>query len=94
MKKKGRLTTGKDKGASPLGKQVGLIIRKLRKEAGLSQKEFARKTGLTQPAICWIETGKVDIRLATLGRVLARIGLKKSALRVLFKAIERDTETS
>ncbi len=45
-------------------------IRKLRKRAGLTQKELARRAGVSQSLIARIESGSVDPRLSTLKRIL------------------------
>jgi len=45
-------------------------IRKLRKRAGLTQKELARRAGVSQSLIARIESGSVDPRLSTLRRIL------------------------
>lgn len=37
---------------------VGERIAQYREEAGMSQRELAKKSGLTSPAICQYESGK------------------------------------
>ncbi len=45
-------------------------IRYLRKKAGLTQEELARRSGLSQGLISRIEKGKIDTRLSTLRKLL------------------------
>lgn len=48
----------------------GEHIRKLRKEAGLTQKKLAELAGVSQAHIAKIEQGKVDPRLSTVNKIL------------------------
>ncbi len=45
-------------------------LRRLRKRAGLTQKELAKRAGVSQSLIARIESGSVDPRLSTLRRIL------------------------
>jgi len=45
-------------------------IRRLRKKAGLTQAELAKRAGVSQSLIARIETGSVNPRLTTLKRIL------------------------
>jgi transcriptional regulator with XRE-family HTH domain len=45
-----------------------------RKRVGLTQRELARRTGISQPMISAIERGKQDPRHGTLERILAAAG--------------------
>ena len=58
-------------------------IRSLRKKAGLTQKEVARRAGVSQSLIARIEAGTVDPRLSTLRKILAVL---EEALEKLPKA--------
>lgn len=49
---------------------TGEAIRRLRKRAGLTQKELARRAGVSQSLISRIEKGSVDPKLSTLQAVL------------------------
>ena len=55
---------------------IGEIIREARKEAHMTQEEFARKTGTRKSFISRIENGHSDIQLSTLYR-LVEIGFGK-----------------
>jgi predicted transcriptional regulator len=48
----------------------GSLIRKLRTEAGLTQKKLAEFVGVSQAHIAKIEQGKVDPRLSTVNRIM------------------------
>lgn len=49
---------------------TGGFIKKLRTEAGLTQKRLAELAGVSQAHIAKIEEGKVDPRLSTVNRIL------------------------
>ncbi len=55
---------------------LGAVLRDARRRAGLSQQELADRTGLAQPTVSHIERGTSDVRLETLFRVLATLGLE------------------
>lgn len=56
--------------------QIGQIIKKARKEAGLTQEELAKRSGTTKNYISRIENDKSDIELGTLRKII-EIGLDK-----------------
>jgi len=56
------------------------VIRKIRKELGITQEELARKAGVTQAYIAKLESGKVDPRLSTFNRILQALLECKKAL--------------
>lgn len=56
--------------------RIGGIIRKARKEAGLTQEELAKKSGTSKTYISRIENNKSDIELGTLRKII-EIGLDK-----------------
>ncbi len=45
-------------------------LRKLRLKAGLSQRELARRAGVSQSLIARLEKGQVNVRMTTLQRIL------------------------
>ncbi len=49
---------------------TGSTLKRLRTEAGLTQKKLAELVGVSQAHIAKIEQGKVDPRLSTINRVL------------------------
>ncbi len=55
---------------------IGHMIRRARKEAGLTQEELARRSGTTKNYISRIENNKSDIELGTLIKIV-EIGLNK-----------------
>ena len=54
--------------------KIGLFIRKLRLEKGLTQKELAKKLHTTKSAISRLENHADSIRLATLEKVAQALG--------------------
>lgn len=56
--------------------KIGLLLKAAREEAGLSQGEVARNSGTTRNYISKIETGKSDIQLNTLYRLI-KLGIGK-----------------
>lgn len=64
-------------------KQVGNIIRRVRKKRGLTQAQLGEKSGLWQETISMIENGHPAAKQGTILAVLAaldlelRIGLRK-----------------
>jgi transcriptional regulator with XRE-family HTH domain len=62
-------------------KRLGQIIREAREKAGLSQEELARRVGLTQGALSFIERGVVEPRLSTLLRLFDALGLSPEVLK-------------
>lgn len=59
---------------SPLHEALRKILRRERKEAGLSQKQLAGRVGCSQSAISNIETGGRGIDVAELVEVARAIG--------------------
>lgn len=54
---------------------AGRVLRYARRQAGLTQRALAAKTGVPQPQIARIESGAVSPRLDTLERLMAGIGV-------------------
>jgi predicted transcriptional regulator len=50
------------------------LIKEARRVAGLTQAELARRTGVKQPEIARLESGRANPRFATLSRVVAATG--------------------
>lgn len=49
---------------------TGLMLKRLRLEAGLTQREVAELVGVSQAHIAKIEGGRVDARMSTVNRIL------------------------
>jgi ribosome-binding protein aMBF1 (putative translation factor) len=60
--------------ATRLALDVGEQIRDAREEAGLSQRDLAKKMGTSQAAIARLEAGGVGATLTTLHRVAVALG--------------------
>lgn len=63
------------------GSRLGARLRALRLEAGLTQAELARRTGIHRPNIARVEAGRHTPSLETLSRLASAIGV--STTRVL-----------
>ncbi len=59
---------------------TGELIRTMRREAGMSQQELAKLSGVSQAHIAKIENGKVDPRLSTVNKILFFLGKKKKTI--------------
>jgi HTH-type transcriptional regulator / antitoxin HipB len=57
-------------------KQIGNLIRRARKQRGLSQTQLGEKTGLRQATISLIETGNPAATLETILTVLSVLDLE------------------
>jgi HTH-type transcriptional regulator/antitoxin HipB len=57
-------------------KTLGQVLRKYRKEHGLSQVEVAEKYNLTQKMVSNIEAGLSGVQLGTLFKLLSALGLE------------------
>jgi len=65
------------------GERLGKRIRELRLEAGLTQAELARRTGIHRPNIARVEAGRHTPSLETIARLATAIGVPTT--RVLNK---------
>lgn len=57
------------------GARLGARVRELRRAAGLTQAELARRTGIHRPNIARVEAGRHTPSLETLARLAAAIGV-------------------
>ena len=69
----------------PLAVRVGVLIRRLRLEAGMSQEKFADLCGLHRTYIGFIERGEKTITIETANKIAQALGL---TLAQLFKDLE------
>lgn len=56
--------------------KIGILLRKAREEAGITQEELAQKMNTKKSAISRIENHSEDIRISTLKNYLEAIGKK------------------
>lgn len=57
----------------------GLVLQQARDEAGLSQRELARRTGLSQRAISEMESGRPTLWVRRLFELLNATGVEVTA---------------
>jgi transcriptional regulator with XRE-family HTH domain len=69
--------------AAPRDKALGLAVRQLREERGLSQEQLARASGLHPTYISGIERGLRNPTWQSIGRLCRALGVKISELAVL-----------
>ncbi len=50
-------------------KNIYLVILKLLREKGLTQTEFAKKAGISQPALSAIMSGKYEPKISTIEKI-------------------------
>ena len=55
---------------------LGSVLRDARRAKGLTQQELSARTGLAQPTVSNAERGASDVRVETLFRILATLGLE------------------
>ncbi|MBU1494053.1 MAG: helix-turn-helix transcriptional regulator [Actinobacteria bacterium] len=55
---------------------IGSRLRVAREASGLTQSAVSRATGIAVPNLSRIESGKADLRMSTLGRMLDALGLE------------------
>lgn len=55
---------------------LGKVLRRYRKNAGLSQSEAGKKLNLPQKTVSNIESGLSGVRLGTLFRLMSALGLE------------------
>ncbi|OGB88064.1 hypothetical protein A3H38_01575 [candidate division WOR-1 bacterium RIFCSPLOWO2_02_FULL_46_20] len=55
---------------------IGKIIKEKRVGRKISQRDFARQAGMTQPDISAIEAGKKNLTIETLSRLCKILGIK------------------
>lgn len=54
----------------------GELLRSARRRCNLTQRELAQRTGIAQPTIARIESGRADPMLNTIERLLAACGAR------------------
>ncbi|WP_055480411.1 helix-turn-helix domain-containing protein [Sphaerimonospora mesophila] len=70
-------------------KALGEVLRRLRKNAGLTGKELAERAGVVQPTISRMETGRLLPSADVVERVSSALGLGEDARRELDAVISR-----
>ena len=62
---------------------TGKLIKKMRKEAGLTQEKLAKTVGISQAHIAKIENEKVNPRLSTVNKILSVLKINKNICKDL-----------
>lgn len=57
-------------------KTLGQVLRKYRKERGLTQTDVGKKFNLTQKMVSNIESGSPGVQLGTLFKLMSALGLE------------------
>jgi transcriptional regulator with XRE-family HTH domain len=70
---------------------AGSLLRHARTKAGLSQRQLARRAGVSQTAISQIEGGKASPRFETLDRLLSVCGFELDLIPRAGVGIDRTT---
>lgn len=70
-------------------KTLGVLLRDLRKQKGLTQTELGRKVGLDQKKVSLMENGNPNIRVDSLFRLLSALDC---GLVVAPKVVDRASE--
>jgi ribosome-binding protein aMBF1 (putative translation factor) len=78
-KKDKKFADGYDEGYERF--KIGVILRRAREEAGMTQEELARRINTRKTAISRIENHAEDIKLSTLERVAEALG-KRLEVRI------------
>ena len=68
---------------------AGTILREARREAGLGQRELARRAGIPQPTLSRIERGLASPRFDTLDRLLRECGSELNLVRRPGQEVDR-----
>lgn len=55
---------------------LGKVLRRYRKELGLTQSDAGQKFNLTQKVVSNIEAGKEGVQIATIFRYMSALGLE------------------
>ncbi len=63
-------------GAESAKTDFAITLLKARESAKLTQKELARKLGISQPYVAKLESGEANPTLGTIGSILASLGLR------------------
>ncbi|HEX7076080.1 MAG TPA: helix-turn-helix domain-containing protein [Hyphomicrobiaceae bacterium] len=62
-------------------KQIGAIVRRARRNVGLTQADLGKRVGLRQATISRLEKGEEETKLGTLLDVLSALGLEITIAR-------------
>jgi transcriptional regulator with XRE-family HTH domain len=70
------------------GLSIGILIKSIRLQLGMSQKVLSRLAGIPQSTISRVEQGKKDVSLSTLHKILSAISCDLVITPLLHNSIE------
>lgn len=73
-----------------LAQRFGDLVRRLRKEQGYSQEEFAFKVGLHHTYMGDVERGEKNVTLVTAHKLANGLGLTLAGLLLAMEQVEND----
>jgi len=91
FKKEGTILRKSRGPVAPCLKEFGGIIRAAREEKGLTQKELADRSGISQVSISFIERGASNVSVLTLEKIAKVLGLTVSLVGRQPSLLERQT---
>ena len=71
---------------------IGNFLKKKRREAGLTQEDFAVKSGLGLRFIRELEQGKKTVRMDKVNQALAMFGYEAAPVKITRQTSEEDSD--
>lgn len=68
-----------------ISREIGFKIKLLREQSGLTQKELAKKMGISQQIISRVEGGRQNVSVETLSSICAALGVPFTAEKIGFQ---------
>lgn len=70
------------------GQSIGLLIKFVRKQLGMTQSVLARRSGMPQSTISRVERGQRDVSISTLQRILQALSCQLVLTPMLEKTVD------
>ncbi|MFH1856604.1 MAG: helix-turn-helix domain-containing protein [Candidatus Omnitrophota bacterium] len=77
-----------------ISREIGSKVKFLREEAGLKQKDLAKKLGISQQIISRVESGRQNVSIETLSSICEALGFSLDAEKLGFKVCSEKPETT
>lgn len=84
------MATSEARTVTSIRKQVGILVRQARIDAGLTQTELASALGCSQPKITKLETGQVQIKRDDLTKIISSCRIDDHMARELWDLLDSD----